>query len=120
MSTQVFDAGNNPAVAWHHYWTPMRFALLLKLAAIFDEPLVKKAWDARLLLNRAQANEMVTDCCSALIDRLSLVPDLVPYPILIKYIIKIGVNRLNRKNAYSRLPASTNGSANLDELIANQ
>jgi Protein of unknown function (DUF3800) len=73
---QVFDAGNNPAVAWHHYWTPMRYLLLLKLAALFDEPLARMAWDARISLNRAESNGIVVDCCTELIDRLPLVADL--------------------------------------------
>ncbi len=29
---QVFDAGLNDAVPWHHYWTPLRYVLVFKVA----------------------------------------------------------------------------------------
>ncbi|MCU9850493.1 hypothetical protein OEZ60_21135 [Defluviimonas sp. WL0024] len=34
---QVFDAGLNEAVRWDHYWTPLRYAVVVKVAHLFDE-----------------------------------------------------------------------------------
>ena len=34
---QVFDSGVNKAVRWDHYWTPLRYPLLFKVAYLFDE-----------------------------------------------------------------------------------
>lgn len=41
----IFDAGINPAVRWDTYWTPMRYLIILKLAAILDDNILKKTWD---------------------------------------------------------------------------
>ena len=67
---QIFDCHMNPAVAWHHYWTPMRYFLLLNLATLFDEPLAKKAWEARISLDAAAAAPAVGEICRTLVDRL--------------------------------------------------
>lgn len=40
----VFDAGLNDAVKWDVYWTPMRYLVIHKLTALFDEVLLKEAW----------------------------------------------------------------------------
>lgn len=40
----IFDAGINPAVRWDTYWTPMRYLIILKLAAILDDDILKKTW----------------------------------------------------------------------------
>ena len=40
----VFDAGLNDAVKWDTYWTPLRYLLIHKLAALFDEPLLQESW----------------------------------------------------------------------------
>ncbi len=40
----VFDAGLNEAVKWDVYWTPMRYLLIHKLSALFDEPLLRESW----------------------------------------------------------------------------
>lgn len=40
----VFDAGLNEAVKWDVYWTPMRYMIIHKLAALFDEPLLRESW----------------------------------------------------------------------------
>jgi len=37
----VFDAGLNEAVKWDIYWTPMRYLIIHKLAALFDEELLR-------------------------------------------------------------------------------
>lgn len=66
---QVFDCHMNPAVAWHHYWTPMRYFFLLNLATLFDETLAKKAWEARISLNADHAATVVSEVCQALLER---------------------------------------------------
>jgi hypothetical protein len=43
---QVFDSGMNKAVPWHHYFTPLRYVLVFKVAHLFDENLAKDAWKA--------------------------------------------------------------------------
>lgn len=40
----VFDAGLNEAVKWDVYWTPMRYLMIHKLSALFDEDLLKESW----------------------------------------------------------------------------
>ena len=40
----VFDAGLNEAVKWDTYWTPMRYLIIHKLAALFDEQLLRESW----------------------------------------------------------------------------
>ena len=40
----VFDAGLNEAVKWDVYWTPMRYMIIHKLAALFDESLLRESW----------------------------------------------------------------------------
>lgn len=40
----VYDAGLNDAVAWVHYWTPMRFFLIGLLLNFMDEELLRRSW----------------------------------------------------------------------------
>lgn len=40
----VFDAGLNEAVKWDVYWTPMRYLIIHKLSALFDEALLRESW----------------------------------------------------------------------------
>jgi hypothetical protein len=72
---QVFDQGVNPAVTWTGYWTPMRYVLLLKLAALFDEELAQLAWQARITPNDDIALPMMQEVCRALRDRVGALPD---------------------------------------------
>ncbi|WP_146076444.1 hypothetical protein [Rhizobium grahamii] len=51
---QVFDSGMNNAVPWHHYFTPLRYILLFKVAHLLDEALAKEAWKARRERNPAR------------------------------------------------------------------
>ena len=44
----------NDAVSWNHYWTPLRYPLLFKVAHIFDDDIAKDAWKARLERNPAR------------------------------------------------------------------
>jgi hypothetical protein len=66
---QVFDQGLNKAVPWSSYWTPLRYPLLLELAALFDKPLLKRAWEARIERKSQQANEILVEVIQELLDR---------------------------------------------------
>ncbi|TCS70921.1 uncharacterized protein DUF3800 [Sulfuritortus calidifontis] len=72
---QVFDQGNNPAITWSGYWTPMRYVLLLKLASLFDEDLAKKAWEARIEIHDNKAEAGLVNVCSELRARVDQLPD---------------------------------------------
>ncbi|TGP85619.1 MULTISPECIES: DUF3800 domain-containing protein [unclassified Mesorhizobium] len=72
---QVFDSGLNKAVSWHHYFTPLRYPLLFKVAYLFDEPLAKEAWKARREKNTARAAQMLTKLCNDLLPRVKTLPD---------------------------------------------
>jgi hypothetical protein len=41
----VFDAGINEAVKWDMYWTPLRYPIIYQLSTLFDEALLKEAWE---------------------------------------------------------------------------
>ncbi|MEL6551357.1 MAG: DUF3800 domain-containing protein [Pseudomonadota bacterium] len=72
---QVFDAGLNKAVRWDHYWTPLRYALVFKVAHLFDEDTAKAAWAARVETNPARAAEALQALCETLQDRIVRLPD---------------------------------------------
>ena len=72
---QVFDAGLNEAVRWDHYWTPLRYPLVFKVAHLFDEETAKAAWAARVETNPARAAEALQGLCATLQDRLHRLPD---------------------------------------------
>lgn len=72
---QVFDAGLNDAVAWNHYWTPLRYPLLFKVAHLFDEDIAKAAWKARLEKNTARCAKMLQDVHRRLLANISRLPD---------------------------------------------
>jgi hypothetical protein len=72
---QVFDSGMNEAVPWHHYFTPLRYILLFKVAYLFDEVLAKHAWKARRERNTARAAQMLTKLCHDLLARVDRLPD---------------------------------------------
>lgn len=72
---QVFDAGLNKAVSWHHYWTPLRYILVLKVAQLFDEEAAKAAWAARLETNASRAAVGLRAICATLQKRLHRLPD---------------------------------------------
>lgn len=72
---QVFDAGLNDAVPWHHYFTPLRYILLFKVAHLFDDALAKEAWKARRERNPARAAQMLTKLCNDLLPRVAALPD---------------------------------------------
>ncbi len=72
---QVFDSGNNPAVAWSTYSTPMRYAMILNLTQFFDKETLRKAWSARIESDSKKAAEQLIDLCQDIKDRLSLSSD---------------------------------------------
>ncbi len=72
---QVFDAGLNEAVAWAHYWTPMRYPLLFKVAFLFDEDLARRAWAARREQNPDRCAAQLIELCDDLLARTPLLPD---------------------------------------------
>lgn len=72
---QVFDCGNNPAVSWAGYWTPLRYVLLLKLASLFDESIAKRAWEARIEINDEKAEAALVSVCVDLRSRAGELPD---------------------------------------------
>lgn len=72
---QVFDQGLNPAITWSGYWTPMRYVLLLKLAYLFDEEMLKKAWNARIELNDKKAESGLVEVCKTIKSRVGELPD---------------------------------------------
>ncbi len=72
---QVFDQGLNPAITWSGYWTPMRYVLLLKLASLFDEEILKIAWKARIELNDKKSEEGLIKVCKAIKYRVKDLPD---------------------------------------------
>jgi hypothetical protein len=72
---QVFDAGLNDAVPWHHYWTPLRYVLMFKVAYLFDEETAKTAWTARQQTNPAKSADTLRTICATLRERVHLLPD---------------------------------------------
>ncbi|MDO9417255.1 DUF3800 domain-containing protein [Pararhizobium sp.] len=72
---QVFDSGMNKAVPWHHYFTPLRYLLLFKVAHLFNETLTKDAWKARRQHNPADCAQMLTKLCTDLLLRVNMLPD---------------------------------------------
>ena len=72
---QVFDSGMNDAIPWHHYFTPLRYVLLFKVAYLFDEDLAKAAWAARLEQNPARCAGMLVKLCAELLERVPRLPD---------------------------------------------
>lgn len=72
---QVFDAGLNEAVPWHHYWTPLRYVLLFKVSFLFDEELAKEAWSARREQNPLRCQSKLEKVYSTLLERVDRLPD---------------------------------------------
>lgn len=72
---QVFDAGLNDAVSWNHYWTPLRYPLLFKVAHLFDHDIAKAAWKARLERNSARCAAMLQNVHRRLLANINSLPD---------------------------------------------
>lgn len=108
---QVFDQGMNPAVPWASYWTPLRYMLLVRLAMLFDEELLKGAWAARITPNNAKAEEILRQVCEELIRRSPNLPDARTREIVtdaLKWTIentsKISYNVRSKSDAVSVMP----------------
>lgn len=72
---QVFDAGVNRAVPWTAYWTPLRYVLLMKVAYLFDEDVLQRAWAARIDLNSERSDAAMQAVCTELLSRVGMLPD---------------------------------------------
>jgi len=72
---QIFDPIMNKAVPWHHYFTPLRYVLLFKMAHLFDEALAKRAWVARRERDPARCALALTALCNDLLLRVDALPD---------------------------------------------
>jgi Protein of unknown function (DUF3800) len=72
---QVFDAGLNDAVSWNHYWTPLRYPLLFKVAHLFDDDIAKAAWKARLEKNPARCTTILQNVHRRLLANINRLPD---------------------------------------------
>ncbi|MGC1498101.1 MAG: DUF3800 domain-containing protein, partial [Sulfitobacter sp.] len=72
---QVFDAGLNDAISWEHYWTPLRYMLLFKVAHLFDRETAEKAWKARKETSAARARELLQEVYATLLERIDTLPD---------------------------------------------
>lgn len=70
---QVFDSAMNEGVAWSSYWTVRRYFILLDLALLFDDPLRRAAWDARIDVDSERAAVKLSDLCKKLIKRIGRV-----------------------------------------------
>lgn len=66
---------SDDAIPWHHYFTPLRYVLLFKVAYLFDERLAKAAWAARLEQNPARCATMLVKLCADLLARVRQLPD---------------------------------------------
>lgn len=62
-------------VPWHAYWTPLRYVLVFKVSLLFDEVLLKKAWKARIAINKKFAEKELVEVCQELLNRVHWLPD---------------------------------------------
>jgi hypothetical protein len=67
---QTFDQGLNPAVPWMWYWSPLKYVLLLSLPPLFDDELLKRAWEVRINTRDEVANPQYVSLCEELIRRV--------------------------------------------------
>lgn len=72
---QTFDQGVNPAVPWSSYWTPLKYVLLIKTAYLFDEDMLKDAWQARITVKNEIAEELLISVCKRVLERVNILPD---------------------------------------------
>ncbi|WP_226564490.1 DUF3800 domain-containing protein [Shewanella chilikensis] len=72
---QTFDQGVNPAVPWSSYWTPLKYVLLVKTACLFDEDMLKDAWQARITVKNEIAEELLISVCKRVLEKVNILPD---------------------------------------------
>ncbi|MEK2607955.1 DUF3800 domain-containing protein [Pseudomonas shirazensis] len=108
---QIFDQGLNKAVPWSSYWTPLRFPLLLALAALFDRPLLELAWAARIERRTQHANEMLVEVLQELLGRVGNIQDPRLKEIItdalrwgIRFTDKLDYNAQNRQHVLQISP----------------
>lgn len=108
---QLFDAGINKAVTWSSYWTPLRYVALLKLASLFDEPLARLAWEARIDSNDLRSHAKVREVCEVLLSRIDRLPDARSRQILgdglrwgASNFVELGYNAKGKANQLSVMP----------------
>ncbi len=65
----VFDAGINEAVKWDMYWTPLRYPIIHQLSTLFDESLLKEAWELSTSRNIENCSERIMQLLSELLVR---------------------------------------------------
>lgn len=102
---QVFDQGVNPAMTWSGYWSPMRYVLLLKVSALFDEEMLRRAWKARIELNPKRAQDELVLICKELRSRVHVLPDARSRQLIGDSLLwaeenpaEISYNAINRKH----------------------
>jgi len=89
----------------------MRYVLLIKLSYLFDEELLKKAWEARITINNARAESLLLEVCGEIINRVGMLPDARSRELItdgLKWVInnpsKIGYNVDTRKDSLQISP----------------
>lgn len=109
---QVFDQGVNPAMTWTGYWTPLRYVLLEKLRLLFDEDLLKRAWEARIERQDSVAEAELSKICNELKSRVHYLPDERSRNLLFDVLDWAGSNPAeicyNRQSKQSYLQISPN------------
>lgn len=102
---QIFDQGINPTVPWTYYWTPLRYHLLLFVSKLFDDALIKQAWETRINTNAEKAQQNLVSICQILLDRVTYITDKRIAEIIADAITwamkkpeKIHYNVFNKKN----------------------
>ena len=108
---QVFDGGLNPAVPWTGYWTPLRYILLMKVAALFDLETLKDAWAARIDKRDKTATPKFLSVCATIRQRVSFLPDARSRELIgdaldwaIKHPEKIGYNATSKEQVLNIAP----------------
>lgn len=72
---QVFDSGLNESVSWKSYWTIERYVILILVYGLFDNNLMKLAWQARIEANDGESYKLFREVCSSLMDRAKSIDD---------------------------------------------
>ncbi|MFP6847722.1 MAG: DUF3800 domain-containing protein [Pseudomonas sp.] len=72
---QVFDSGMNKAIPFTSYWSPLRYLLLIQMVRLFDEGTLRRAWNARISINKDFANKELAEICSILLERSDEIVD---------------------------------------------
>jgi hypothetical protein len=123
----LFDSGENPAVAWHHYnLRPMRLILTFKLASLLDEDIARRFWQAVVGENRQQLLLTLVDVCDKLLGNVHRIRDDASRKILsdgLAWIVKcpdcidLNINELaSRKGHFPNMVSFANLLDGLDRM----